>query len=230
MLTKAEFFALLRSLGRESYAAYLWSPVWLKIRRQVFKRAHRRCEDCGGKASQVHHLEYTEENVTGRGLRWMPRAPARPLTTSARSDPPPPASVMLWRRPQARPARPPCRPPACARRCEHNTPCQAALRQGGEGHQGPPTACADLDDHYPRLCTTGRAWRQRRWKVGGPRRGGRRAGALAAGRPSTRRRPSTQGQAVQVRQQSAESVEPLLKRGREEGTPCRIRRSGGWEA
>lgn len=62
-LTRTEFRALLLSLGFHSYEAYLWSPAWLEARRAVLKRAHGRCEDCGAKASQVHHLVYTEANL-----------------------------------------------------------------------------------------------------------------------------------------------------------------------
>jgi hypothetical protein len=70
-LDKATFHRLLRGLGFDSYAAYLWSPLWLEIRRRVFERARKRCEDCGRRASQVHHLVYTLQNLSGESLEGL---------------------------------------------------------------------------------------------------------------------------------------------------------------
>lgn len=48
-----------RQLGYESYAHYLRSPHWQRIRQLVLSRDGRRCLDCGGYAGlQVHHLTY----------------------------------------------------------------------------------------------------------------------------------------------------------------------------
>lgn len=62
-LTKIQFRELLRELGFPSYSAFLWSPGWLEARRLILKRSYGRCEDCGGKANDVHHLFYSEDNV-----------------------------------------------------------------------------------------------------------------------------------------------------------------------
>jgi len=70
-LTRADFRALLLSMGFQSYQAYLWSPAWLEARRAVLKRANGRCEDCGLPASQVHHLVYTEANVRLESLQGL---------------------------------------------------------------------------------------------------------------------------------------------------------------
>lgn len=42
-----------------TYDAYLKSPEWIELRRQVLDRAGGRCERCGQeRATQVHHLTY----------------------------------------------------------------------------------------------------------------------------------------------------------------------------
>lgn len=41
------------------YAAYLRSPAWASLRRQILLRAGFVCEGCGAKpAEEVHHLNY----------------------------------------------------------------------------------------------------------------------------------------------------------------------------
>jgi len=50
----------------ESYAEYLKSNEWQKIRRKKLKSTNYKCEICGKKATEVHHIKYviwgTEEN------------------------------------------------------------------------------------------------------------------------------------------------------------------------
>lgn len=42
----------------ENYIAYLKSPEWREKRKEFLEDANYECEDCGEKASQVHHLNY----------------------------------------------------------------------------------------------------------------------------------------------------------------------------
>ena len=57
---------ILKSLGFESYAAYIKSQLWRRIRQRVGNHAHIQCFACGGKAYCVHHIEYSLETLTGR--------------------------------------------------------------------------------------------------------------------------------------------------------------------
>jgi hypothetical protein len=57
---------LLERLGFLSYADYLKSHQWSKIRRRVLKRAEWRCEVCGQQtATSVHHRSYRREVLLG---------------------------------------------------------------------------------------------------------------------------------------------------------------------
>jgi len=40
------------------YKAYLSSKEWKEKRKEFLESANYECEDCGGKATQVHHLNY----------------------------------------------------------------------------------------------------------------------------------------------------------------------------
>jgi hypothetical protein len=70
-LGKEGFRRVLRELGFDLYADYLLSALWLDIRRRVMKRARKKCFDCDGRATQVHHEEYTVENLKGLNLRFL---------------------------------------------------------------------------------------------------------------------------------------------------------------
>lgn len=62
---KPNWWRDLRRLGFESYADYLASPLWARIRAAVMKKAGGACVDCGEKATQAHHERYTFENLRG---------------------------------------------------------------------------------------------------------------------------------------------------------------------
>jgi 5-methylcytosine-specific restriction endonuclease McrA len=56
---------IMRSLGRwrlmmvsEEYKQYLRSKHWRERRKEFLEEENYVCEDCGGVASQVHHLNY----------------------------------------------------------------------------------------------------------------------------------------------------------------------------
>ena len=63
---------VLRRLGFEDYRTYLASELWADIRRRALSKS-RRCYCCRRKkkATQVHHLFYTEENLSGHVLRGL---------------------------------------------------------------------------------------------------------------------------------------------------------------
>lgn len=56
---------ILISLGFASYAEYLKSETWQRVRRVVFEMKGRRCCCCGKAANQIHHSSYTRRNLTG---------------------------------------------------------------------------------------------------------------------------------------------------------------------
>ena len=61
---------LLRRLGFESYDHYRKSETWINIReRQLVNNS--RCFGCNNVATQVHHTEYTEANLTGRSRQGL---------------------------------------------------------------------------------------------------------------------------------------------------------------
>ena len=42
----------------EEYLAYLRSPEWRERRKEFLEEENYECEECGEKATQVHHLNY----------------------------------------------------------------------------------------------------------------------------------------------------------------------------
>ena len=55
----------LRRLQYSSYQAYLRSPLWAGIRSAVLARYCGKCLVCGEEATEVHHLRYDEETLSG---------------------------------------------------------------------------------------------------------------------------------------------------------------------
>jgi hypothetical protein len=71
-------------LYSESYAAYLASPEWKKIRARVLKRDGKRCQHCSAKAQCVHHISYDEPVIIGErdeDLISLCNSCVRPFTT-----------------------------------------------------------------------------------------------------------------------------------------------------
>jgi len=56
---------ILKRLGYGSYETYLFSPLWRRTRRRILKRDNHGCVRCSEKATQVHHLAYTELVLKG---------------------------------------------------------------------------------------------------------------------------------------------------------------------
>jgi 5-methylcytosine-specific restriction endonuclease McrA len=72
-LSYAERQEFLHRLSFADYRAYLRSELWSSIRGRVFARRGRRCWICHrkGKATQVHHLHYTADNLSGASTSGM---------------------------------------------------------------------------------------------------------------------------------------------------------------
>lgn len=62
---------VLKSLGFASYEAYLESPLWKKIRKKVMKRDRNTCQMCYGHATEVHHIQYDRDTLTGKSCRYL---------------------------------------------------------------------------------------------------------------------------------------------------------------
>lgn len=58
---------VVRSMGFDSYPAYLRSELWRNIRAQVLERSLE-CYGCGMKATQAHHTAYRKKDLEGRDL------------------------------------------------------------------------------------------------------------------------------------------------------------------
>jgi hypothetical protein len=58
----------LAKLGFASYAAYLRSDLWRKIRMRVLAKHRHVCKRCKGRATQVHHRKYVMKAMTGENL------------------------------------------------------------------------------------------------------------------------------------------------------------------
>jgi len=50
---------------RDYFTEYLDSPLWRKIRSRVLRRAQQLCVRCGDRATEVHHLSYSEAVLKG---------------------------------------------------------------------------------------------------------------------------------------------------------------------
>ena len=63
--------AILAELGYQSYTKYLMSPVWTRIRLQVFKRHGGQCYVCHKTATEIHHKSYTVPILKGEELGYL---------------------------------------------------------------------------------------------------------------------------------------------------------------
>lgn len=52
--------------AKSRYSIYLQSKEWEVIRLRVLMRDNHRCMDCDKKATQVHHLSYSQDVMAGR--------------------------------------------------------------------------------------------------------------------------------------------------------------------
>jgi CDGSH-type Zn-finger protein len=58
----------LLDMGFSSYADYLNSPLWNRIRRKVYAKRGKACSLCGDVASELHHNRYARVDLEGRCL------------------------------------------------------------------------------------------------------------------------------------------------------------------
>lgn len=68
--SKAEERAKRRKRKKDSYARYLESSTWKKIRARVLKRDKHTCRACGTPAQVVHHIRYPK-NLGEERLEWL---------------------------------------------------------------------------------------------------------------------------------------------------------------
>ena len=57
-----------------SYSEYLLSPLWARIRHQVFVRDHHKCVLCGKPAENAHHTSYSEATLLGKSIQAVCRS------------------------------------------------------------------------------------------------------------------------------------------------------------
>ena len=63
--------ANLRRMGYSSYADYLSSELWSRIRARVFSLKGRRCFLCSNSATELHHNRYHTNDLTGEVIRHI---------------------------------------------------------------------------------------------------------------------------------------------------------------
>lgn len=61
----------LNLMGFRSYAEYLKSDLWRRVRAKVFASKGRACCICGEHATQVHHNRYHRNDLLGKRLRFL---------------------------------------------------------------------------------------------------------------------------------------------------------------
>ena len=64
-------FNLKRKRRREYYREYLKSDAWKRKRYVVLKRDNWKCQICGDKATQVHHLKYAKHQIGKEPIDWL---------------------------------------------------------------------------------------------------------------------------------------------------------------
>ncbi len=56
---------------KEYYREYLKSEAWQRKRYVVFKRDNWTCQECGAKATEVHHLKYAKYQIGKEPIDWL---------------------------------------------------------------------------------------------------------------------------------------------------------------
>tara|TARA_Y100000768_G_scaffold182822_1_gene137002 strand:+ start:117 stop:518 length:402 start_codon:yes stop_codon:yes gene_type:complete len=60
-----------RIARRDYYREYLKSDAWKRKRYVVLKRDNHKCQICGDKATQVHHLRYAKHQIGKEPIDWL---------------------------------------------------------------------------------------------------------------------------------------------------------------
>ena len=53
------------------YLTYLKSDAWKRKRYVVLKRDNWTCQECGAKATEVHHLKYAKYQIGKEPIDWL---------------------------------------------------------------------------------------------------------------------------------------------------------------
>ena len=56
---------------RDRYREYLKTDAWQRKRYVVFKRDNWTCQECGAKATEVHHLKYAKYQIGKEPIHWL---------------------------------------------------------------------------------------------------------------------------------------------------------------
>ena len=60
-----------RIARRDYYRDYLKSDAWRRKRYVVLKRDNWTCQECGAKATEVHHLKYAKYQIGKEPIHWL---------------------------------------------------------------------------------------------------------------------------------------------------------------
>ena len=60
-----------RTRRTERYREYLKSDAWQRKRYVVFKRDNWTCQECGAKATEVHHMKYAKYQIGKEPIEWL---------------------------------------------------------------------------------------------------------------------------------------------------------------
>lgn len=63
--------AVLRRIGFKTYADYLRSGLWRKVRKKVYREKGDSCYLCGSWADALHHNRYHKNDLLGRKLKYI---------------------------------------------------------------------------------------------------------------------------------------------------------------
>ena len=53
------------------YREYLKTNAWQRKRYVVLKRDNWTCQECGAKATEVHHLKYAKYKIGKEPIKWL---------------------------------------------------------------------------------------------------------------------------------------------------------------
>ena len=60
-----------RVARRDYYREYLKSDAWRRKRYVVLKRDNWTCQECGAKATEVHHMKYAKYQIGKEPIHWL---------------------------------------------------------------------------------------------------------------------------------------------------------------
>ena len=60
-----------RTRRTERYREYLKTNAWQRKRYVVLKRDNWTCQECGAKATEVHHLKYAKYQIGKEPIDWL---------------------------------------------------------------------------------------------------------------------------------------------------------------